>query len=246
MKQCPVCKRAYADDRLGYCLEDGIALVSVSSNLNSAQPPTQPSPRVKYSPAPTERVSTGQFASFAPPSPAPVKAKGRGWIIFAVAALLLAAAAVLGFLALRKVNAPTVSDANANTNLAAGSNSRESKAVFSTTPISTPTPTAAQLVGSWKTSVVENKVPMDITVTFNADGTSKFLFKDKRGRADTDNGTWQYSEGMLYEKYSNGVSGKGSLKWIDEDNVDLTIIDNGVPAYSGVVRHYRRVGEIKN
>ena len=82
---------------------------------------------------------------------------------------------------------------------------------------------------------------MEITVTFLSDGNTRYLFKDARGRTATDTGTWQYSDGILFERFSNGASGRGSIRWIDDDTVELTIIDNGVPAYAGVKRIYRRV-----
>ena len=82
---------------------------------------------------------------------------------------------------------------------------------------------------------------MEITVTFLANGTSRYSFKDAKGRTGSDTGTWQYSDGILFERFSNGSSAKGSIRWIDRDNLEITIIDNGVPAYSGLKRRYRRI-----
>ena len=113
------------------------------------------------------------------------------------------------------------------------------------TPSSSPSPspviTAQQLVGVWRTSVFENNQSMEITVTFLANGTSRYSFKDSKGRTGSDTGTWQYSDGILFERFSNGSSAKGSIRWIDRDNLEITIIDNGVPAYSGLKRRYRRI-----
>jgi len=108
--------------------------------------------------------------------------------------------------------------------------------------LASPTPrSSAALVGAWRTNVVENGQDMQINVTFLSDGDSRYLFKDARGRTATDKGTWQYSDGILFERFSNGSSGKASIKWIDDNTVELTIIDNGVPSYIGVKRVYRRV-----
>lgn len=97
------------------------------------------------------------------------------------------------------------------------------------------------LVGSWRTNVTENGQATEITVTFLAEGDTRYRFKDAKGRTANDTGTWQYSDGILFERFSTGASGKGSLRWIDDDTVELTIIDNGVPAYAGLKRIYRRV-----
>jgi len=108
--------------------------------------------------------------------------------------------------------------------------------------LASPTPrSSAALVGAWRTNVVENGQDMQINVTFLSDGDSRYFFKDARGRTATDKGTWQYSDGILFERFSNGSSGKASIKWIDDNTVELTIIDNGVPSYIGVKRLYRRV-----
>lgn len=250
MKQCPACKRTYTDERLSYCLDDGTALINLSAANPAQSSPviTQPSPRVKYNPTPTQPTATFQFAASPQMPETPSKSKGKGLLIFALLGLflLVVIGGLLAFIILRKSNGSVISD-NTSSNLTGNSNASANKGMVSVSPLppssSSPgsSPTAAQLVGTWKTSVVENKVPMDITVTFKADGTSKFLFRNKQGQTGTDTGTWQYSEGILYERYSNGSSGKGSVKWIDNDNADITIIDNGVPAYNGVVRHYHRV-----
>ena len=90
-------------------------------------------------------------------------------------------------------------------------------------------------------SVNENGQAMEITVTFLSDGNTRYFFRDPRGRTAKDTGTWQYSDGILFERFSNGASGRGSIRWIDDNTVELTIIDNGVPAYAGMKRTYRRV-----
>lgn len=245
MKQCPVCKRAYTDERLSYCLEDGTALDALpnsnSSPHNSAV--TQPSPRVNYNPAPTMRVPPVQFVSSPQADNVPSTAKNKVWIISVVIGLLfvIGGGAISTYLILRKGNSVTVSNDNKAVIFAGNSNAEENRKISLSSPTATPPPTASQLVGMWRTNVIENGVAQEITVTFNSSGTSKFVFKTKRGQTGTDSGTWQFSDGTLYERYSDGASGKGSIKFIDADNVDLTIIDNGVPAYRGIVRHYHRI-----
>ena len=112
---------------------------------------------------------------------------------------------------------------------------------LSPTPAVSPTPRTAQaLVGTWRTSDVENGLPTEVTVTFLPDGNTRYAFK-QRGKTATDTATWQYSDGMLFERYSTGTTGKVSIRWIDDNHFEATIIDNGVPAYSGRKRDYHRI-----
>src|SRR5262249_22521122 len=73
MKRCPTCKRAFEDDTLAYCLEDGTPLVSETRSDSEATLVT-PSPAVAAQPPPT------QFAQYQPGIP-PVgsASKRRVW-----------------------------------------------------------------------------------------------------------------------------------------------------------------------
>jgi hypothetical protein len=123
-----------------------------------------------------------------------------------------------------------------------------SKPTDSPSSDSTPTPSPApspytdkDLVGGWRTHVNEQGQRMEITVTFMQDGATRYVFKDAQGRTATDHASWRYSDGILYERYSNGKSGKDSIRWLDRDDFELTIIDNGTPSYQGVKRRYHRI-----
>lgn len=228
MKRCPTCTRAYDDETLAFCLEDGSALIAQRDPQETLRIPA---------PRPTEWPSGP--ATISPAAYQPSRTTNR-WPIYALAGsallvLLIGAAAVLIFGYSRMTASTSVS--NDNQQAETKNNSWSSPA-----PSSSPTPrSSAALVGSWRTKVVENGQAMEITVTFLSDGNTRYLFKDARGRTATDTGTWQYSDGILFERFSNGASGRGSIRWIDDDTVELTIIDNGVPAYAGVKRIYRRV-----
>jgi hypothetical protein len=243
MKQCPTCQHTYTDERLAYCLEDGTALIEIAAAPNAFQPPpaiTQPSsPRVKYTPSDTMRVPPGQFTvPYSQPTVAAQKS-GKGLIIAAVAVVfLLIVGGVAAFLLLsdKGKDAPV---ANTNTNLN-GIRPIASLTPVST-PVSTPAPTATQLVGSWRTNVVEQGVSQEINVKFNASGQTEYFFRVNNKVTGKSSGTWRYSDGTLFETFSDGASGKGAIKWIDDDTFDITIIDNGIPAYNGIVRRYKRI-----
>jgi hypothetical protein len=107
-------------------------------------------------------------------------------------------------------------------------------------PASGNIPTAQQLVGLWRGKVSELGETFEVTFTAYADGTYQYFARNKRGQSIKQYGTWQYTNGTLYQTFSNGASGKASVEWIDDDTFELTIIDNGVPAYNGLKRRYHR------
>ena len=228
MKQCPKCSRTYADDTLAYCLEDGSTLVTQRDPQETLRIPSPRATDWPSSPASTPRPAyqTSQIKS--------------RWPIYSligfVLLLLLAGAAGLLIFGYSRMAAST-SVANDTRR-----DEKKNESWSSASPVASPTPrSSAALVGTWRTSVVENGQNMEINVTFLSSGDTRYLFKDARGRTATDKGTWQYSDGTLFERFSSGASGKASIRWIDDNTVELTIIDNGVPSYIGLKRLYRRV-----
>jgi hypothetical protein len=117
----------------------------------------------------------------------------------------------------------------------------KSNSVKDNTQSSENTSPAWQMVGVWRAVSTEFGSSMEITYTANADGTYQFFARNAQGATAQDYGLWQYSNGILYQKFSNGGTGKGSIEWLDRNTFVLTIIDNGTPAYNGVKRRYHRV-----
>jgi hypothetical protein len=98
---------------------------------------------------------------------------------------------------------------------------------------------AEKLVGTWQARITEFGSQKRIFWYVRKDGTSYFQFSSPNGTGELA-GTWQYSAGVLSERYANGISGKGAIKWIDMNHIEVTILDNGNPAYTGLKRHYYR------
>jgi hypothetical protein len=98
-----------------------------------------------------------------------------------------------------------------------------------------------KMVGVWRANSTEFGDRVEMIFTANADGTYQFFARNAQGATARDYGTWQYSDGILYQRFSNGASGKGSVVWLDNDTFEITIIDNGTPASSGMKRRYHRV-----
>ena len=238
MKQCPTCNRTYSDDTQSYCLEDGSLLIQafdpqatqrIPTPRATDLPPTQPSPGFYY--------------------PSPHQPARSHWPIYFIIALVVVAVGggATALLAVYYSRSPASSSSpNVNRPRVMAEPSPSPATVKETRPAvaqPSPSPTiqARQLVGVWRTNVYENQQNTEINYTFMADGSSRMVFKRSDGSTGTDSGTWQYSDGILFERFSNGASGKGSIRWIDDNHFEITIIDNGIPAYSGLKRRYRRV-----
>jgi len=184
------------------------------------------------------------------PNPSPeAQPHKHPWLLYASLAfllLLLGGGGIALVLFELKVSPATARGTNQDAETQADPKPAVSSAANSTpapTPAPSPSPyTDKELVGAWRTRVNEQGLRTEITVTFLQDGSTRYVFKDAQGRTETDHASWRYSDGILYERYSNGKSGKDSIRWIDRDDFELTIIDNGLPSYAGLKRRYHRVG----
>lgn len=96
-----------------------------------------------------------------------------------------------------------------------------------------------KLVGLWETTVVESGSEVQIAWNVRSNGTSSYTFTTANGYG-TEKGTWKFSNGIIYEEFESGGAGKGRVSWRNENEFELTIIDNGVPSNSGVKRIYKR------
>ena len=243
MKRCPACNRTYSDDTQSFCLDDG----SVLTPAYDAQPTMRiPTPR-GTDPPPTQAAPDYYYS--------PPQATKRRWPIFLAITLLVlvlgGGAIAFAFLNYYSRSPTSSSSENANDSVSQVANATPTANLHNETrskiaepsPSSSPSPAseARQLVGVWRSNVHHENDDVEITYTFTADGRSTMLFKHSDGSKGSDYGTWQYSDGILFERFSNGASGKGSIRWIDDDHFEITIIDNGIPADSAAKRRYRRV-----
>jgi hypothetical protein len=117
MKQCPACNRTYTDDDLLFCLEDGTQLQSMGFGTSGDAPTTidasydpnktlafspgretSPPPTNIYAPAPQNQPPAQQQQWTPPPTPvytptpsaqAAGKSGGKGWIIAAIAGVVV-------------------------------------------------------------------------------------------------------------------------------------------------------------
>jgi hypothetical protein len=253
MKSCPTCQRAYSDETLIYCLDDGSVL------------------RLQYDP---EATLTTPFLRATNPvqtqtlplnwSQQPPKRNSR-WLLYSVIAILIIAIGGGIVIWLQSgerdrqprglsasptpqtsttPNQPDVSRGNEKTQDNENGDTSTPNIDGSDEDDSSPEniPTAQQLVGAWQGKISELGETFEVTFTAHADGTYQYLARNRRGQTSKQYGNWQYTNGTLYQTFSNGASGKASVEWIDNDTFELTIIDNGVPAYNGLKRRYHRVG----
>lgn len=230
MKQCPTCRRTYTDDSLSFCLEDGGLLATT------------------YEPPPTQRIDPARVTGPSGTQPYPAFAQTaprtrKRWPIFLALGVFAFAMVMVGIAILILFYSKSVATSSVQVQGSANQNSTNNQNTSSNwdQPAASPTIESRQMVGTWRTNVNEDNQNTEITYTFNPDGRSTMLFRYSDGTTAKDSGTWQYSDGVLFEKFANGASGRGSIRWIDDDHFEITIIDNGVPAYAGLKRRYRRV-----
>lgn len=98
---------------------------------------------------------------------------------------------------------------------------------------------SAKLVGIWIANEVEFGQPNNFYWQLQSNGTSYFRATQPNGISEGF-GSWQYSNGVIFESYSNGSSARGSIRWLSDNHFELTIINNGFPAFTGLKRNYYR------
>ena len=259
MRQCPLCNRVYSDQTLIYCLDDGSTLIAYT-----------PAATLQRGAARSTTPLETELLPIVQPQPTHKRKSSRLlYAVVALLSVGLIVGVVLFLVSRDGETRPrellaspapqeTVNsdqgDVPGRTQTNQGETKEETEGKGETASSNTgseekddPTPPPVaqspswRLVGVWQANLSAGGNNIEITYTFNADGTSKFIAKDRQGRRATGQGTWQYSEGMLYQTFANGASGKGSIEWIDDDTFEVTIIDNGVPAESGQKRRYHRL-----
>jgi len=92
----------------------------------------------------------------------------------------------------------------------------------------------------WQADVFELGQQTRIIWQIRPDGGSRYQFSNSNG-ISKNYGVWRFSDGIIFESYPDGASAKGAIEWISSDHFELTVLDNGVPAYTGLKRNYYRL-----
>ena len=117
--------------------------------------------------------------------------------------------------------------------------------------VSTPSATIMPqfLVGTWAATVVEFGIAQTIMIELTEDysvqgvnGVISFVIIVNDDISNAGTGYWKI-ENNVFSQFNAFLApeGIGSLRFIDNDNFELTIVNNGVPAYTGLKRLYQRV-----
>jgi len=119
MKQCPECKRVYADETLNFCLDDGAWLAGAAGSSAVDEPATEIlRGGIQTDESPTRHFGTGETAgatdeSGVRGSAAPTRSR-RNVIFLAVAVLVALAASGLGLYRYVLSSSPTVAEGQIN------------------------------------------------------------------------------------------------------------------------------------
>lgn len=97
------------------------------------------------------------------------------------------------------------------------------------------------LLGTWECRKMELGEEVRILWSVNSDNTTTYRAY-RAGQTDHIPGSrWSYADGLLYEEFESGATGRGIVKALDANSLELTIIDNDSLPYRGEKRIYRRV-----
>ncbi|WP_299410124.1 serine/threonine-protein kinase [Acaryochloris sp. IP29b_bin.148] len=104
----------------------------------------------------------------------------------------------------------------------------------STAPsIATPDPSgqaSSSIVGTWK---VEALTVMSIT-HYKKDGTWRGRITYANGLSQEYTGTWEYADGILLSKSLTLPTARRAVRWINDNTVEVTILENGNPLQTGL------------
>lgn len=101
-------------------------------------------------------------------------------------------------------------------------------------------------IGTWETRNYEHGRDVRILWLLRPDGTLDYEFQVDGIWSRGSSGTWEFRDGVMHEEWHRAEGrrdrGRGSVEKLDENTIKLTIIDNGNPEYTGLMRVYRRLG----
>jgi len=97
------------------------------------------------------------------------------------------------------------------------------------------------LVGTWQGRQMELGRDTLIRWTIRADGTTSYDYYQDGDKVQTPTSKWTYSNGLFYEKFNSGDTGRALVRATGPDSFKLTIVDNDLTEYRGMKRNYIRV-----
>jgi hypothetical protein len=167
MKRCPQCQRAYTDDTLRFCLDDGVPL--------AASDPSDPTQRAATSRRDDPQTEVLPAKLFHPqparPPSAPAYVYVLASLLVVTIVLIVVGVGVVVWLNLRGTDAPAVTNKR--------STEPEQKGTPTPTPAASPSlnPLARQLLGTWSWDSYSKSFSSDGTGIYYDGGKKCFNFK---------------------------------------------------------------------
>ena len=97
------------------------------------------------------------------------------------------------------------------------------------------------LVGNWEFKGTELGEQVHVIWRATNDGNARYLLNPGKKNVLATQGTWNYSNGTLTEKFANGQFGTAEIRMVSRNEMVLRIVGNGDARYRGLERRYRRI-----
>jgi hypothetical protein len=96
-------------------------------------------------------------------------------------------------------------------------------------------------VGNWEFKGTELGEQVHVIWRATNDGNARYLLNPGKKNVLATQGTWNYSNGTLTEKFANGQFGTAEIRMVSRNEMVLRIVGNGDARYRGLERRYRRI-----
>jgi len=111
-----------------------------------------------------------------------------------------------------------------------------------------PVSDSTRLVGLWKANSFEQGTDVVILWDIRQDRTTHYkFFVNNILHGESSSTNWSIKDGIFQEQISEpNYPARARIKFLDDNHFELTILDNGMPNYNGMIRNYYRQTQLTN
>lgn len=96
------------------------------------------------------------------------------------------------------------------------------------------------LVGKWRTVLPLRGNPTPVIWQASADGNCSYQLEKSAAGANSIPCTWKLLGDMLHETSKSAPTSRARVRWVNGNEIILTIVDNGRPSEIGSIRRFTR------